>query len=291
MIPQRCIDCGKKVQWIILGINLSLFFVKLSFAIISHSKALLTDSFQSLANVVITIVVICSMRLADRGADERFPYGYGKIEFLASGVVNMMLMLGAIAFIIFTFHEMVMVGPEKPPELIAIAAAMISIIGNMLAYHYGRCAGEKLGSTVILANAEISRADVGTSVAVIVAVVGCQLGFSSLDHIVAIAIGAMIIKVAWDGAQKAVNGLMDASLHNEEVNILNLVEDVPGVSRVDNIKVRMAGRELLVDMDVFVPGDVQLNAGLETSTRIRDLLHKKIKSVSDVSVQLLPIED
>jgi len=291
MIPQRCIDCGKKVQWIILGINLSLFVVKLSFAIISHSKALLTDSFQSLANVVITIVVICSMRLADRGADERFPYGYGKIEFLASGVVNMMLMLGAIAFIIFTFHEMVMVGPEKPPELIAIAAAMISIIGNMLAYHYGRCAGEKLGSTVILANAEISRADVGTSVAVIVAVVGCQLGFSSLDHIVAIAIGAMIIKVAWDGAQKAVNGLMDASLHNEEVNILNLVEDVPGVSRVDNIKVRMAGRELLVDMDVFVPGDVQLNAGLETSTRIRDLLHKKIKSVSDVSVQLLPIED
>ena len=69
---------------------------------------------------------------------------------------------------------------------------MISIIGNLLAYHYGRCAGEKLGSTVILANAEISRADVGTSVAVIVAVVGCQLGFSSLDHIVAIAIGAMV---------------------------------------------------------------------------------------------------
>jgi len=203
----------------------------------------------------------------------------------------MMLMLGAVAFIIFTFHEMVMVGPERPPEWIAIAAAMISIIGNMLAYHYGRCAGEKLGSTVILANAEISRADVGTSVAVIVAVVGCQLGFSSLDHIVAIAIGAMIMKVAWDGAKKAVNGLMDASLHNEEVNILNLVEDVPGVRQVDNIKVRLAGRELLVDMDVYVPGHCELNAGLEISNRIRDLLHKKIKSVSEVSVQLLPIED
>lgn len=291
MIPQRCIDCGKNVQWIILGINVSLFLVKGSFAIISHSKSLLTDSFQSLANVIITIVVICSMRLADRGKDEKFPYGYGKVEFLASGVVNMMLMLGAIAFIIFTFHEMVMVGPEKPPEWIAIAAAMISIIGNLLAYHYGRCAGEKLGSAVILANAEISRADVGTSVAVIVAVAGCQLGFSSLDHIVAIAIGAMIMKVAWDGAKKAVDGLMDASLHNEEVNILNLVEDVAGISRVDNVKVRMAGREMLVDMDVFVPGDAQLTAGLEISARIRDLLCKKIKSVSNVSVQLLPIED
>ena len=85
MIDQRCINCGKKVEWIILGINLGLFFVKGSFALISHSKSLLTDSFQSLANFIITLVVIASIRLAARGADKKFPYGYGKVEFLASG--------------------------------------------------------------------------------------------------------------------------------------------------------------------------------------------------------------
>ncbi len=289
MIRQRCIDCGKKVEWIILGINLSLFFVKGSFALISHSKSLLTDSFQSMANFIITLVVIASMRLAARGADKRFPYGYGKVEFLASGVVNLALMLAAIAFILFSFVEMVMVGPEKPPKMIAIVAAVISIIANMLAYHYGRCAGEKLGSTVILANAEVSRADVGTSIAVIVAVIGCNMGFSSLDHIVAIAIGAMIIKVTWDGAKKAINGLMDVSLRNEEIHILNLVEDIEGVRRVEDVKVRLAGRRLLVDMNVFVGGDVILSAGLETVAKIKNVLHRKIKSISDVSVQLLPV--
>jgi len=289
MIRQRCIDCGKKVEWIILGINLGLFFVKGSFALISHSKSLLTDSFQSMANFIITLVVIASMRLAARGADKRFPYGYGKVEFLASGVVNMALMLAAIAFIMFSFVEMVMVGPEKPPKMIAIVAATISIVANMLAYRYGRCAGEKLGSTVILANAEVSRADVGTSIAVIVAVIGCNMGFSSLDHIVAIAIGAMIIKVTWDGAKKAINGLMDVSLRNEEIHILNLVEDIEGVRRVDNVKVRLAGRRLLVDMNVFVSGDVILSAALETIAKIKDILHRKIKSISEVSVQLLPV--
>jgi len=289
MIRQRCINCGKRVEWVILGINLSLFFVKGSFALISHSKSLLTDSFQSMANFIITLVVIASMRLAARDADKRFPYGYGKVEFLASGVVNMSLMLAAIVFILFSFFEMVMVGPEKPPKLIAIVAAAISIIANMLAYRYGRCAGEKLGSTVILANAEVSRADVGTSIAVIVAVIGCNMGFSSLDHIVAIAIGAMIIKVTWDGAKKAINGLMDVSLRSEEVHILNMVEDIEGVRRVEDVKVRLAGRRLFVDMNVFVGGDVILSAALETVAKIKNILPRKIKSVSEVSVQLLPV--
>lgn len=289
MIAQRCINCGKKVEWIILGINLGLFFVKGSFALISHSKSLLTDSFQSLANFIITLVVIVSMRLAARGADKKFPYGYGKVEFLASGVVNVALMLAAIVFILFSFTEMVVVGPEKPPKLIAIIAAVISIIANMLAYRYGRCAGEELGSSVILANAEVSRADVGTSIAVIVAVVGCNMGLSQLDHIVAIAIGTMIIKVTWDGAKKAINGLMDVSLRTEEVHILNLVEDIEGVQRIDDVKVRLAGRGLLVDMNVFVSGDVVLGTALETVAKIRNILRRKIKSISEVSVQLLPV--
>jgi cation diffusion facilitator family transporter len=289
MTDRRCVNCSNKVEWTILGINLGLFFVKGSFALISHSKSLLTDSFQSMANFIITLVVIASMRLAARGADKKFPYGYGKVEFLASGVVNISLMLGAIVFILFSFFEMVMVGPEKPPQLIAVIAALISIIANMLAYRYGRCAGEKVGSSIILANAEVSRADVGTSIAVIIAVVGCNLGFSSLDHIVAIAIGAMIIKVTWDGAKKAINGLMDVSLRSEEMHILNLVEDVEGVQRVDDVKVRLAGRDLLVDMNVFVPGDVVLGAALETVSKIKNKLRRKIKSISEVSVQLLPV--
>jgi cation diffusion facilitator family transporter len=289
MTDRRCVNCSNKVEWMILCINFGLFFVKGSFALISHSKSLLTDSFQSMANFIITLVVIASMRLAARGADKKFPYGYGKVEFLASGVVNISLMLGAIVFILFSFFEMVMVGPEKPPQLIAVIAALISIIANMLAYRYGRCAGEKVGSSIILANAEVSRADVGTSIAVIIAVVGCNLGFSSLDHIVAIAIGAMIIKVTWDGAKKAINGLMDVSLRSEEMHILNLVEDVEGVQRVDDVKVRLAGRDLLVDMNVFVPGDVVLGAALETVSKIKNKLRRKIKSISEVSVQLLPV--
>lgn len=290
MIARRCIDCGKKVEWIVLGTNLSLFVLKGSFALLSHSKSLLTDAFQSLANFIITIVVLASLRMASRQADDKFPYGYGKVEFLASGIVNMLLMTGAIVFIFVSFAEMMTVGPETPPKLIAIVAAAVSIIANYIAFGYGRCAGEKLASTAILANAEVNRADVATSVAVIVAVVGSNLGFSKLDHIAAIVICVLIIKVTLDGVKKAIRGLMDVSLRSEEGHIRNLIEDIEGVRCVGDVKARLAGRNLWVDVNIFVPADWVLTRGLETVWKIKSVLRRKKKDISQVSVQLLPFE-
>jgi len=165
MIPRCCINCGKRVEWVVLGINFGLFLFKGWFALISHSKSLLVDAFESLVNLIITIVVLVSLKMASRSADEKFPYGYGKVEFLASGIVNMLFMIAAVVFIFVSFFEMVTVGPEKPPGLVAIVAAAVSIIVNYIAFGYGRCAGEKLGSSTILANAQVSLADIGTSVA------------------------------------------------------------------------------------------------------------------------------
>ncbi len=289
MIPHQCIDCGKRVQWIVLGINLSMFALKGAFAVISNSRSLLTDGFQSLVNVIITIVVMVSVRMASRSSDERYPYGYGKVEFLASGIVNTFLMLAAVVYIVASFAEMAVVAPEAPPKLIAILAAGISIIANQIAFRYGRCAGEKLGSTAILANAMVSRADVGTSVAVIIAVVGSNLGFSRLDHIVAIGICILIIKVAFDGIRKAVKGLMDVSVHSDERHIRNLIEDVEGVERVGSVRARLTGRRLWVDVSVLLPPEWVLRRGLEVVERIKDVLQRKMTNISHVSVQLLPV--
>lgn len=289
MIQQHCIDCGKKVGWVVLAINLGMFIFKLVFGIISQSKALYTDAFQSLANLIITVIVLVSLKMASRGADEKYPYGYGKIEFLASGIVNTLLMIAAIIFTIASFRELVVYEPDNPPRLIAIFAAGISIIANQIAFGYGRCAGEKLKSSAILANAMVNRADVGTSAAVIIAVVGSNLGFHQLDHIVSILIGILIVKVTLDGARKAIKALMDVSLRQEEQNIRNLAEDIDGVQHVGGIRARLTGRKLWVDVDIFIPPEWLMTKALETVRNVKDVLHHKVGNISKVSVQLLPL--
>lgn len=289
MVEQSCVNCGKRVEWIVLGINFSLFLLKGWFALLSHSKALLADSFESLVNFVITIVVLVCLRMASNNADEKFPYGYGKVEFLASGIVNMLLMIVAIVYVFVSCSEMILIGPERPPGLIAIVAAVVSIVINYIAFGYGRCVGEKLGSSAILANAQINLTDLVTSAAVIVAVVGSRLGIPRLDHITAIVICVFIIKVTLDGVKKAIKGLMDASLHAEEVHIRDLIENIEGIERVGAVRARLAGRNLFVDVDIFLPSDWILSKGLGTVSKIKNVLCKKIENISDVSVQLLPL--
>lgn len=291
MIQQRCINCGTKVEWAVLAINLAMFILKLFFAIISQSKALYTDAFQSLANLIITVVVLVSLKMASRDADQKYPYGYGKIEFLASGIVNTMLMIAAIIFTIAAFRELIIYEVDKPPKLIAICAAGISIIANQIAFGYGRCAGEKLGSSAILTNAIVSRADVGTSAAVIFAVVGSNLGFCQLDHIVSILIGICIVKVTIDGAKESIKALMDVSMRHEEQDIRNLTEVIDGVQHVGDVKARLIGRKLWVDVDVFIPADWILSRGLKTARKIKELLHQRMGNISEVSVQLLPLPE
>ncbi len=290
MIDKYCIDCENKVVWTIFAINLGLFLLKGMFGLVSHSKSLLADALQSLANLIITVVVLVSLRIASRGTDNKFPYGYGKMEFLASGVVNTLLMFGAIVFVIVSFGGMLIVGPEKPPGLVAIVAAGVSIAANYIAFGYGRCVAEKSGSMAIMANAMVSRADMGTSAAVIVAVLGANLGFAKLDHIAAIVIGVLVIKVTLDGVMKALKGLMDSSLQSEELHIRNLTEEIEGVERVGDVRARRVGRSLWVDMNVFVPADWVLTRGLETVRKVKAVLYRKMEGVSTVSVQLMPAD-
>ena len=287
--PGPCADCGKRVAWIISGINLGLFLVKGSFAVISQSRCLFVDALQSLANLVITLVVLASVRIAARGPDKRFPYGYGKVEFLASGLVNTLLMVAAIVFLVASFVELVSTDPGAPAGLIAIPAALISIFANHVAFRLGRCAGERLASPAILANAAVSRADIGTSVVVIVAVVGSNLGISNLDHIAAIVICIFVAKVTLDGARIAVNGLMDAALPSEERRILRVIQDVLGVASVGDVTASLAGRSLWVDLKLLIPADWALSRGLRMVRQIKTVLHSNIRNLSEVSVELLPV--
>lgn len=290
MLLERCKQCGKSAVWIILGINLCLFLIKGAFALLSNSRSLLADSFESLANFIITIIVIVSLRIADRQHSERHPYGYGKIEFLASGAVNLLLLLAAVAFVFISFKDMLMHGQEKPPEFMAITAAVISIIANQIAYLYGKCVGEKLRSPIIMANAWVNKIDVATSLAVIIAVIGTNMGIGFLDHLVAIVIAILIVKTTAEGMGKAIKGLMDYSSKDELKRIKKVVLGVSGILGIKRLGARQIGRKTWVDIEVLISNKRKLKDGLEIMRKLRQTLSEKIRNIADVSIQLVPAD-
>ncbi len=286
---KKCLDCGYRVTWIVLGINIALLIVKVDVAIYSGSRALLADALQSFAGLVISGIVLASLKVAGRDADENHPYGYGKMEFLASGIVHFILFLGALIFIAVAIKEMTATGPEQAPELLAVAAGLVSMLGNHIAYKYGQCAGRTLGSSAILANAKVNLTDFWSSCAVIFAVLGANMGWPSLDHIVALIIGLIILRVSLMELERSVIYLMDFSPGTARIK--KIASRVEGVKEVRDIKTRLIGRKMWVDLEIGIPGGLEMEEALRITRKLKQTLAESLVAIAEVSVRLRPVQE
>ncbi|MCB4757016.1 MAG: cation diffusion facilitator family transporter [Elusimicrobia bacterium] len=284
----RCGRCGQRLSWIALDINLGLFVIDAIFALVSDSRALFAASLQSLANAVASVIVLVGLKVAEKERDEKHPYGYGKMEFLVSETIYLVLLIGAILFLFETTWELFAIGPEKPPKLIAVVPAFLSILCNEFLFRYGRCAGDKLRSPALLTNAWANRADVVTSCAVIAAVVMAHLSWHHVDHLVGLFIGIWIAKIALSGLETATRGLMDYSSEAETDRIRDLVGSVEGIEKIKDIKARWVGRKIWVDLEIGIPGHLILREGLEMVQRLKRTLFENMKQIGDVTVRLSP---
>lgn len=285
---ERCAKCARIAVWAVLYINASVFLVKISLATMSHSRSLLADSLESMINLIISLIVLASLKISDRDSDQNYPYGYGNVEFIASGVAYFLLFLVSLLFLFVSIRDLAMLGPEKAPSMIAAGGAVISIIGNQIAYKYSRCVGEKLRSPVILASAWASRADVITSYAVVIAVVFANLGQPKLDHVVGILIGLFIAQMTVSGMANSIRGLMDYSPQQESEKIHGLLHGIRGVTGIKDLKTRQVGRKIWIDLDVYVSSDCIMREGINLVKRLKGLLQKNISNVGEISVHLSP---
>lgn len=287
-LPERCVRCEKRVPWLILSITLGIFLIEGVFALISNCRSLMADAIESFATLVIALIVLYSLKVSKKENDEKHPYGYGKVEFLASGVIYSLLFMGIIVFIVSSVREMITSSFIEPPCLIAVFPVLIAIAGNYFLFKYCHCAGEKLQSPVILANASINKTDILTSVLVLVAVIGSNIGWSSLDHIIAVIISLLIIKTAVEGMIKSAKGLIDYSPKEAIIKIRDIINQVPGIKDVKDIKARLVGRKIWVDLDLGIPGDSVLGDGLKISEKLKYMLKEKMSNIVDVTIRLSP---
>ncbi|MBF0486454.1 MAG: cation transporter, partial [Candidatus Omnitrophica bacterium] len=101
--PKKCEACARKtILWGILA-NVFLAAFKLFVGFLGRSRALIGSGMCNLSDVGASIVVILGVRYSKKAADEKYPYGYGKIEFIAQVGLSVLMILGTIALILSSF--------------------------------------------------------------------------------------------------------------------------------------------------------------------------------------------
>lgn len=288
MPKKDCNACAKKVVSVGIWTNALLVILKVIVGVTSGSKACIADGLHSASNIVSAFAIQLTHRITRKPGSSRFPYGYGKAEFIAAGFVSILIIAGAVALIVVSIDHL-MKEPSAPPHFTAVLVALVSIGANEMMFRFMRCAGTRLKSHTIIASAWANRADCFSSLAVIIGVIGAKLGFHHLDPLAALCVVIVIIKVSvkilWDSAK----ALMDSSvndLYGDEIEtIVEGIEDVYGIS---GMKTRQIGQKIWVELDILVAPGCSIQDAHRIASRVRDALIDQVTDLEEAFVYFQP---
>lgn len=278
--------------------NLSLSAAKMVAGVVGKSSAMVADAVHSLSDLVSDIVVLVMVRVASKGKDKSHDYGHGKFETLATVVVSLLLLIvgarlmaGAIRSIKFVAGG----GELKAPGMIALWAAIISIIVKELLYQWTARTGRKVGSQALMANAWHHRSDALSSVGSALGIGGAILlggKWTILDPLVGAVISIVIIVVAVKMSVPAVNELTEASLPDDvEDKILDIIRSVPGIENVHDLRTRKSGPDIIVDVHIVVDPGMSVAAAHDITTEAEEAVRKEFGEGTQLSIHVEPDED
>ncbi|NVL91282.1 MAG: cation transporter, partial [Desulfobacterales bacterium] len=156
-------------------------------------------------------------------------------------------------------------------------------------FRYAICAGRRVNSAAIEAEAWDNRADCLSSVPVFFGVLGAQFGFRSLDPLAALLVGILVGKVGFELLSKNLHGLMDVPLDSKDVSrIRELVVAVPGVKGISYLRTRGMGRHYLADLQILVNPRTTVEKSNTIVREVRSALRQEIKHLEDITIACKP---
>lgn len=279
------------------AINVVLLLLKFAAGILGHSAAMIADAIHSLTDFATDVVVLVFVKIGNKPMDKDHDYGHGKYETLATAIIGLsLLVVGALICCsgLAKTYRAICGEPLQQPGLMALLAAVVSIVLKECAYQFTARVGRKCHSEACMANAWHHRSDALSSVGTMVGIGGAILlgsRWAVLDPLAAIVVSVFIIKAAWGLVIRSVAELTDASLPESiEDDIVRIANAEQGVREVHNLRTRRIGNCISIEMHVRMPGELSLYEAHEHATDIENRLKEHFGSGTIVSIHLEPLK-
>lgn len=276
-------------------VNFVLLAFKFVAGILGHSAAMLADAVHSLSDFVTDVIVLVFVRISNKPQDKDHDYGHGKYETLATAIIGILLLLVGFgilwngAFSIWAFMK----GEQlETPGMVALIAALISILLKEILYQYTVIKGKNLNSQAVVANAWHHRSDAFSSIGTAIGIGGAILlgeHWRVLDPIAAVIVSFFIMKVAIQLLIPCVDELLEKSLPDEvEKDIEQALLSFPGVSEPHHLRTRRIGSYCAIEVHVRMDGGITLEEAHTTATAIEHKLKTMLGEGTLINIHVEP---
>ena len=270
--------------------NLLLSAGKLFAGIFANSGAMISDAVHSASDVFSTIIVMIGVKISAKDSDNDHPYGHERLECVAAIILATVLAATGIG-IGYGAVVKIMAGDYnvEMPGILALVAAVVSILVKELMFWYTRYYAKQIDSSALMADAWHHRSDSLSSIGALIGIIGARLGFGIMEPLASVVICIFIEKAAYDIFMDAVNKMVDKSCDDETMEkIKACAMNIPGVENIDLLRTRVFGNKIYVDMEIAADGNKTLDETHAVAERVHDAIEQEFPKVKHIMVHVNP---
>lgn len=281
-----------RVSAVSIFVNLSLSLFKLLAGILASSSAMISDAVHSASDVFSTFIVIIGVKIANKKSDLDHEYGHERMECVAAIILAGVLLLTGVGIGIGGLEKILAGNYEeiKIPGVLALVAAVLSIVTKEWMFWYTKAAADKINSGALMADAWHHRSDALSSIGAFIGILGARLGLPILDSAASVVICLFIGKAAYDIFKDAVDKLVDKSCDQQTREAMEkCVMSQKGVDRLDSLQTRLFGSKIYVDVEIAADGNKTLYETHDIAEGVHDAIEKEFPMVKHCMVHVNPI--
>lgn len=281
----------RKISFVSVAGNAVLSGFKLFAGIVGNSGAMISDSIHSFSDVITTVIAWIGVKVSKKEADSDHPYGHERIECIASLLLGIILLatglgVGKVGL------ENILSGSYETlaiPSVIALVAAIVSIVSKEAMYWYTRHYAILIHSSAFLADAWHHRSDAFSSIGSLMGIGGAMLGFPVMDSVASVVICLFIVKASYDILKDGVVKLLDTSCgEGYEKQMERYIAAQEGVVHVDSLRSRMFGNKVYIDLEIQVDGEKSLRDAHQVAEHVHDQVERTFPDVKHIMIHLNP---
>lgn len=282
---------ANKVSIVTIIGNLILSLMKLFAGIFAHSSAMISDAIHSASDVFSTIVVIIGIKISSKRPDKEHPYGHERMECVAAIVLSIVLFITGLGIGVDAFETIISgdYSNIQVPGVLALIAAIVSILVKETMYWYTRHYAKKIDSSALMADAWHHRSDAFSSIGALIGIAGARMGYPVMDSIASLVIFVFIVKAAYDIFKDAVDKMVDHSCDEAtEKEIYDCVMKNEYVVGIDLFQTRVFGNKIYVDVEISLDGSYTLNEAHDIAEEIHKDIEDNFPKVKHVMIHMNP---
>lgn len=271
--------------------NIFLSIIKILFGFIGKCNALVADGIHSLSDISTDFVAIFGNHLSLKPADNKHPFGHGKTEYLTSMIIGIVIIILGLSLIYNIFNKEIII-----PDLIMILVSLFTIISKLLLSNYIYKKGILYDNNILIASGKESRADVYSSIFVLLSIILMQFSnevsiLKYADMFSTIIIALFIIKTGFNILKDNIGILLEEQVLDKKYlkEIKSIITSFDEIVEIKDLYVLRYGPYYKLVSNVIMK-DLLLTDAHNVIDEIENKLKEKDNRIKYVFIHMEPID-